>query len=226
MHRSGRALVLSLVFGALWGCGQRPSESKDGPAADDKHNGRASGAATAARPSRDGPAADGKLTVDLGPVTNILAYQIQPPKGYITTDPKVLEPDEFSWDGPKHQGKPGAMFLVKIWPERSEEKHVKSEVEVGTLTLDDYFTSALARIKPFWVSLQADPPERFTSHGLPFIGTRWKAIDRESQRPFRGFVYVTLSGKQVVEITGNDVEPHHEALFRAAGASVRTLRKR
>ena len=201
MNRLARALALALVLGTLWGCGQQAPELKDAPA-------------------------DGKPNPDLGPVTDIGAYQIQPPKGYARTDPKFLEPDEFSWEGPRRGEKDGAMFMVKIWPDERAEQPSKIGVEVATLTLDDYFSSALARVRPFWVRLQPDPPQRFTSHGLPFIGATWKAIDRESQRPFRGFLYVTLSGKQVVEITGEDAEPHHDVLLQAAAAAVRTLRKR
>jgi hypothetical protein len=193
--------MLSLLAGAVAGCGQQAAEPGNGTEA-------------AAKPNPD-----------LGSVTDIGDYQIQPPTGYTATDPKFLEPDEYSWDGPRRGDKPGGLFVVKVWSGR-EEKPLKNEAEASTLTLDDYFGAAVGRVKPFWVNFQVDSVQRFTSHGLPFIGMRWKAIDRESQRPFRGFIYVGLDGKQVLEITGNDAEPHHEALMKAAAEAVRTLRKR
>jgi hypothetical protein len=202
MHKLWPALALSLIVGALGGCGQQTAEPGGGPGD------------------------EGKPNPDLGPVTDIGAYQIQPPKGYTPTDPKFVEPDEYSWDGPRRGDKPGGLFVVKIWPEQREEKPFKKEVEVGEPTLDDYFSAAVGRVKPFWANWQVQGLKRFTSHGMPFIGTQWKGTDRESQKPCHGFVYVALSGKQVLEITGNDVEPHHETLLKAAEEAVGTLRKR
>jgi hypothetical protein len=159
-------------------------------------------------------------------VTSISEYQIQPPKGFTPTGPNDLDDGEFYWHGPRRGEKDGATFMVKVWPDQRGKPPDSKGVTPRPLTVDEYFAAAQGRTRQLWENWQAEAPERFTSNGLSVIGTRWKAIDRESQRPFRGFVYVALDGTRPLEISGDDAEPHHEELLKAASAAVRTLRKR
>src|SRR5262249_52030687 len=150
---------LAFLFGALVGCGQ--------PTAD-----------------------DGKTTVpvnnDLAPVATVAGYQIQPPKG-LTLSKEPVSPDEFEWAGPGRDDASAAFFRVHVWPgPDARDRRTKEGGMADPLSLEDYFSAALSRLKRGLSNWKGERRERFTSNGVEFIGIRWQGTDPDGQKVFHG----------------------------------------
>lgn len=145
-------------------------------------------------------------------------FTIRPPKGYSPeTRPGPNGSMATGWAGqPRADGtRPQVMvFRVKL-PAAELQKYT---VETA---LDELLFSL--RIKRrHWTRTT---PEKGLINGLVFARTRWKGEDIASGFTLHGFVYVAILNDTLVQLSSQDVEPHHEAALKLAEASVLTFKK-
>ena len=61
-------------------------------------------------------------------------------------------------------------------------------------------------------------------NGREFVRARWSGVESASQQKMHGFSYVTVDHRTIVQISSQDVEPHHQAALKLAEASALTFR--
>jgi hypothetical protein len=62
-------------------------------------------------------------------------------------------------------------------------------------------------------------------NGIEFLRARWSGTDKATERKMHGFIYVAVVGQQIIQLSSQDVEPHHGAALPVAEAAVQTFRK-
>jgi hypothetical protein len=67
--------------------------------------------------------------------------------------------------------------------------------------------------------------EKGLINGLIFVRTRWKGEDLSIGFKLYGFVYVAIVGDTLIQLSSQDVEPHHEEALKLAESSVFTFER-
>jgi hypothetical protein len=68
--------------------------------------------------------------------------------------------------------------------------------------------------------------ERGRVGGLEFARARWSGIEPNTGREMNGFLYVAVAGRQIVQISSQDVAPYHAASLKLAEAAALTFQWR
>lgn len=68
-------------------------------------------------------------------------------------------------------------------------------------------------------------PETGTINGINFIHAEWEGTDVATGKKMHGFMYVTIEGKDLIQISSQDVEPHHKAALKLAETAALTFHK-
>ncbi len=64
--------------------------------------------------------------------------------------------------------------------------------------------------------------EKGLINGLIFVRTR-NGLDLSTSLKMHGFIYVAILGKTVIQLSSQDIEPHHEEALKLAESSVLTF---
>ncbi|HEY5885458.1 MAG TPA: hypothetical protein VIT88_12265 [Pyrinomonadaceae bacterium] len=145
-------------------------------------------------------------------------FAIRPPKGYSPqTRPGPHGSIATAWAGPPRSDgtRPQVMVLtVRLTPEERQKYRLEQ-------ALDELVSSLRARRKDWTMSAT----EKGLINGLVFVRTRWQGEDLTSGLKMHGFVYVAFVDDMLVQLSSQDVEPHHEAALKLAESSVLTFKK-
>lgn len=145
-------------------------------------------------------------------------FTISPPKGYSPqTRPGPHGSIATAWAGPPRADgtRPQVMVLTVSLPAEELRKY-SLEQALDELTL------SLRNRRKNWIRTAT---ERGLINGLVFVRTRWNGEDIPSGLKLHGFVYVAIVDDTLVQLSSQDVEPHHEAALRLAESSVLTFKK-
>lgn len=143
-------------------------------------------------------------------------FSIPPPKGY--SFQTRLGPDgskATAWTGPPRSDgtRPHVMLLTFTLPPEELRKHNLEQV------LDELLASIRQRRKD-WTRTAT---EKGLIHGLTFVRTRWNGRDLSTGLKMHGFIYVAIVGETVIQLSSQDIEPHHEQALKLAELSVLTF---
>lgn len=145
-------------------------------------------------------------------------FTIRTPKGYSPqTRPGPHGSIATAWAGPPRADgtRPQVMVLTVRLPLEELQKYNLAQA------LDELVSSLRARRRN-WTQTAT---EKGLINDLVFVRTRWKAEDLSSGLKMHGFVYVAFIDDMLVQLSSQDVEPHHEAALKLAEASILTFKK-
>lgn len=161
---------------------------------------------------------DPALLDKLGLYQDVNAYQIRLPRGSQT---------ELTPTSP-----PGCKIVSWTGAERSDGTHPSVLISVGPLSPRERGWSAerihanyLGGMKSKFDDWQQQPTQSVEVNGLPFLKTTSRATLRGMDRAFHGIQYGYRDKSCYVEISAQDVEPHHAETLKLLEASVLTFRK-
>ena len=145
-------------------------------------------------------------------------FTIRPPKGYAPqTRPGPHGSKATAWAGPPRADgtRPQVMVLtVKLSPEELRKYNLDQAL--------DELVQSLSHLRRHWTRTTH---EKGMINGLVFARTRWQGEDTSSGLKMHGFVYVAFVHDTLVQLSSQDVEPHHEAALKLAESSVLTFKK-
>jgi hypothetical protein len=162
---------------------------------------------------------DRALVEQLGAAEDVAGYTIRPPKGFQIQTPNTAPNLKwFAWAGePREDGTRPAVTLQIITPPPGESFDMPLE------RLADRLLAAVKRRRTNW---QQGPAEKGAVNGMPFVRIRWSGTNPEVNRNTEGFVYVAVDGKDVVQLSGQDVVPGGSQALRLDEASALTFKKK
>jgi hypothetical protein len=175
---------------------------------------------SANKPIQPAPAA---VLDSSGGATEVAGYMVNPPKGYsvVTPPPNAGPPGaKFAfWGGTKRPDGTAPMFGVMVGSPPSKEK---------LPALDEFLNIMLQgvkkqRIAPTWTQ---SPFEELKLGGLTFKRTRWSGTDLKNGWKMHGLMYVAIDGRTFIQITSQDVEPHHEEALKLSETAAQSFKKK
>lgn len=149
----------------------------------------------------------------------IEGYTLRPPKGYPPFDrPGIAPPGAkyFAWGGTWRKDGSAPDFLVMVGTPPPDERPSLQEALAAMLKIRQ-------RGMRDW---QQTPSEEIESNGLKFARAYWQCTEGFVGRQWHGFVYVAFDGPTFIEISCQDVEPHHIEALKVAEAAALTFKKK
>lgn len=67
--------------------------------------------------------------------------------------------------------------------------------------------------------------EKGLINGLTFVRTRWNGQDLPTGLKMHGLVYVAIVGETLIQLSSQDIEPHHVEALKLAELSILTLER-
>jgi hypothetical protein len=159
------------------------------------------------------------LLNQLDSAKSIEEFLINPPKGYNSQTQSGPHGSRATvWAGPpRHDGtRPQVMILTVTLPPE----------ELNQYNLEQILDELVARLSPQRKDWKLMPTEQGLINGLLFARTRWSGTDIPTGRKMHGFNYVTIVGEKVVQLSSQDVEPHHKEALELAESSALTFKAR
>ncbi len=92
-------------------------------------------------------------------------------------------------------------------------------------TLEAALDSFLGGVQRRRVNWQRTAPEVVQVSGLTFARARWSGTEPNSGTRMHGLMYVAVDGRNIIQLSSQDVEPHHDAALRLAEAAVLTFQR-
>jgi hypothetical protein len=148
----------------------------------------------------------------------IAGFVLRPPSGYDALKPEGPEGMQtFAWKGAERAdgSSPYVMALIITAP--------PGETEMPPL--DVVLKQQLAGVERRRTGFTATKAEPVKVNGIEFLRARWSGTDKATERKMHGFIYVAVVGNQIIQLSSQDVEPHHGAALPVAEAAVQTFRK-
>ncbi len=75
-----------------------------------------------------------------------------------------------------------------------------------------------------WEEWQRTSSEVGQVNGLRFGRVRWSGIEPNAGVKTHGFLYVAIEGRTIIQLSSQDVEPHHDTALKVAETSILTFR--
>jgi hypothetical protein len=150
------------------------------------------------------------LVDQLDSAKEIEGFLINPPKGYSWLAQPGPEGSKITgWSGVMRPDKTRAQLLVlTVTLPREELKKYNLE------QILDELVASTGQQRKNW---QRTPTEKGLINGLIFVRTFWSGTDI-------GLGYVTLVGEKIIQLSSQDVEPHHKEALELAESSVFTFK--
>lgn len=168
------------------------------------------------RRPRDDWAPDFDRADRLGRETRVGPYRLRPPRDYRLDDrtgPAGAE--EYVWTGDRRDDLTEATFKVKI---------SRPPTDDGIPSLEEALDAVLAPIRRKREDWRQKPVERGRLGGLSFVRTHWTGFQQGTDTRVHGFCYVGRDGRTFVELSWQDVAPHHTKSREIAEAAALTFR--
>lgn len=157
------------------------------------------------------------LLNQLDSAKEIEGFLINPPKDYTRLTELGPEGSKITgWAGLPRPDKTRAQLVILTFTLPKEELKMYNLEQI----LDELVASAGQQRKDW----QRMPTEKGLINGLLFARTRWSGTDIRLGRKMYGFNYVTLVGEKVIQLSSQDIEPHHKEALELAEASAFTFK--
>jgi hypothetical protein len=178
--------------------------------------------------SGQGPAAstewkaDPASTKKLDKVVPVEEYTIQPPKGYAYQETDGPMGSKMrAWAGPirKDTSRPSLTLSVLAIPATELAK-------IKELSLEQLGEKMLAAVKARRTDWKQEKPEAGMVNGIKFVRIRWTGVATVNNREMKGFQYVAVDGKSIVQIASQDFAPESDASLKLAEAAVLTFKRK
>lgn len=146
-------------------------------------------------------------------------FSIRPPKGYSLQKRTGPHGSKMAaWAGPPRVDgtRPQVMVMTAMLPPDELKKYNLDQA------LDE-LVSSLSYGRKEWTRTAT---EKGLVNGLIFGRTRWSGLDLHTGWKMHGFVYVAIVGKTVIQLSSQDLEPHHEESLKLAELSLLTFKSR
>jgi hypothetical protein len=154
----------------------------------------------------------------LAPATRAAGGRLRPPKGYALQQQREATREHAAWLGPiRTDGTRPSLLLLRMTSPPDEKARY-----TAVQALDRMLT-AVQRRRRRW---QQSATERGRVGGLEFARARWSGIEPNTGREMKGFIYVAVAGRQIVQISSQDITPYHAASLRLAEAAALTFQWR
>ncbi len=158
-----------------------------------------------------------ELLKDLGDEEKFSTFLIRPPKGYSLTQlPGPPGAELFTWRGAVRADQSSPFLMVTIVTPPPEEQKQYTALEAL-----DILMAGIEQRRDNWKQL---PVEKGQINNFEFIRTYWMGTDKETGSEMKGFMYVTLDGKNIVQIASQDLASNDKAFVTAETAAL-TFRK-
>ncbi|MCI0665140.1 MAG: hypothetical protein L0220_29090 [Acidobacteria bacterium] len=164
-------------------------------------------------------APDKALADKLGALVDVEEFQLRVPKQY----------QPISQPGPA-----GSNVIAWVGTERSDG--TRPYIMVGTVRLNpeqrlklsseqalDMFLTSIEKRRKDW---NRTPAERGKVNEIPFVRAQWSGTEVTSEKKMRGFCYVTIDNRKLVQISSQDVEPHDKETLLITEAAALTFVKK
>ena len=157
------------------------------------------------------------LVNQLDSAKEIEGFLINPPKGYNwLTQPGPEGSKIIGWSGATRPDKTRAQLLVLTVTLPKEE--------LKKYNLEQILDSLVASTGQERNDWQRTRTEKGLINELLFVRTFWSGKDIRLGRKIYGFSYVTLVGEKLIQLSSQDVEPHHKEALELAESSVFTFK--
>jgi hypothetical protein len=147
-------------------------------------------------------------------------YVVRPPKGHTRTDPPGAPPGArmVAWAGGRRKDGTAAVFLVMVGtPPKSERIPPLEEA------LQSMLQGTRRIYSKDWTQEATESGE---INGLKFVRARWKGVNVAKGAKMHGFTYVAIDGLKVIQISGQELEPHHENGLKIAEAAALSFQRK
>jgi hypothetical protein len=121
------------------------------------------------------------------------------------------------WAGPRLRTGTAPAFIVMISSPPGQARRTLDDFLSGTVS------SRMRLHKENWTQSNI---EQGTINGLTFDLVRWSERKDHFAKPAHGFVYAAIDGPNYIELSGQDIEPNHEASLQIGETAARTFRKK
>ena len=161
--------------------------------------------------------ADQSFDSQLGGDVSLGNVSLRPPKEYLLT--KLPGPDGtliLTWRGPVRDDLTFAHLLTTIVAQSKEDKKSYESKEALRILL-----SGIEANRNEWSASKA---EEGKINGLNFIRSYWTGVDKTSGMKMKGFVYVIVDNKIIINLSSQDTLSNVSAL-KLAEAAVLTCHK-
>lgn len=162
--------------------------------------------------------ADPMMLADLRAEVHLPGFCIRPPGNYkFTQRPGPAGATAFVWRGAARSDGTAPFLRVVITTHPPVGQPMPTvETPLGRLL------EGARRPRDEW---QQTSTEIGQVSGLTFGRVRWSGIEPAMGARTHGFIYVAVEGRRTIELSSQDVEPHHETALKVAEASALTFRK-
>jgi hypothetical protein len=159
------------------------------------------------------------LLEQLGPLTDVEGYQVRPPKAYsFSRPPGPPGFTGYAWAGALRGDKTAPQLLIGVVPVPPAEAKAQSP--------ERFLEKMLEGVKRRRTNWTQTPPERGQVNGLTFVRARWSGTESAKGWKMHGFMYATQDGATFLQLSSQDVEPHHEHALKIAETAVLTFKKK
>jgi len=147
------------------------------------------------------------------------AYHLRVPEGYVLRNqPGPGGSMAHAWFGSTRSDgtRPYVMLTIGGPPPGEGNPYTLAQVLAK-------FLAGIERRRKHWSQSNS---EEGTINGVKFVRAYWHGTDIETRRPMHGFNYVAMDGDKVIQLSSQDVEPHHRGALELAETAVLTFKKR
>lgn len=146
-------------------------------------------------------------------------FQLKLPEGYqLQTQEGPLNMKAMAWVGPPREDgvRPYVMITVMSLPAPPEgQEQIKAEAVL------EKFLTGIKNRRQDW---KQSPARKQEINGLTFLRADWEGIETKSELKMHGFNLATIDRQFVVQLSSQDVEPHHTKGLQLAEASIATFK--
>jgi hypothetical protein len=160
----------------------------------------------------------GSLAAELKVTDKPLLY-LRPPKGISEQRLSLLGNEAVIWVGERRRDGSGPTLILSVasLPGGTTAEQVNIDEFIGGWERGFVASSGLQDI-------QKSAPESGEIRGVKFMRLRWNALVPQANKRMHGFAYFNLEGTTVVQLVGQDLEPHHQSTLKLYETSALTVR--
>lgn len=157
-------------------------------------------------------------------LSNFGEYTLRPPKGYIFQQlPPIpsqiqLNISGGAWVGSVRSDGTRAQLMINIIKTPSNQ--------LSKYSPDDRLSKRVNANAMYYQNWKRTETERGKIGDISFVRAYWHGIHKKTNHRMHGFCYVANTGREMIYLSSQDVEPHHKNSLSLAEAAVLTFKKR
>jgi hypothetical protein len=161
---------------------------------------------------------DPALLAELGEETEFESYFVRPPKGYFKdAPPGSAALKTVGWGGKPREDGSYSSFMIVIVTRDPQDPVLEHEAVLSQVL------QGISQWRQDWAQAKAEEME---INGLKFLRSRWTGTIPHRNWKMHGFTAIAIDGRKLIQITGQDSEPHYEHPLKVMEAAATTFRKK